>query len=61
MEEKVLTGIGFVALCAMFFCMMLAVNSHCIACAILPIIGVIVSGAVGIYASNSVEYEDDAE
>ena len=61
MAEKVLTGIGFVALCAMFVCMVLAVNSHCIACAILPFIGVVVTGAVAIYVSNSIEYDDDAE
>ena len=61
MEEKILTGIGFVALCVMFYCMILAVNSHCIVCAILPLCGVVVTGAVAIYVSNSIEYDDDAE
>lgn len=61
MYEKVLIGIGVVALCAMFFCMMMVVESDCIASAVLPFLGVIVSGAVAIYASNSIEYDDDAE
>lgn len=61
MEEKVLTGIGFVALCGMFFCMMLAVNSQSVICAVLSILGVIVTGAVAIHVSNSIEYDDDAE
>lgn len=61
MEEKVLTGIGFVALCAMFFCMMMMAESDCIASAVLPFLGVVVTGAVAIYVSNSIEYDDDAE
>ena len=61
MKEKAITGIGFIALCAMFYCMGLCIESHCMACAALPLIGVIVSGAVGVYASNSVEYDDDTE
>lgn len=61
MIEKVLTGIGFVALCAMFFCMMMVAESDCIVSAILPFLGVIVTGAVAIYVSNSIEYDDDAE
>lgn len=60
MSEKVLTGIGVLALCAMFCCMLIAAESHCIVCAILPIIGVIVTGATAIYVTNSIEY-DDAE
>lgn len=61
MSEKLLTGIGFLALCGMFFCMLLAAESHCIVCAILPIIGIIVTGATAVYAANSIEYDDDAE
>lgn len=61
MQEKVLTGIAFIALCAMFYCMMWAIESHCIICAIIPIIGVVVSSAVAIYVSNSIEYDNDAE
>lgn len=61
MYEKVLTGIGAAALCAMFFCMMMVVESDCIASAVLPSLGVIVSGAAAIYVSNSIEYDDDAE
>lgn len=61
MYEKVLIGIGVVALCAMFFCMMMVVESDCIASAVLPFLGVIVTAAVAIYASNSIEYDDDAE
>ena len=59
MSEKVLTGIGVLALCAMFYCMVIAEGSHCIVCAILPIIGVIVSGATAVYVTNSIEYDDD--
>ena len=61
MEEKVLTGIGFIALCAMFYCMLLVAESHCLICAIIPIIGVVVTGAAAIYVSNSIEYDDDTE
>lgn len=61
MGEKILTGIGFLALCAMFYFMLWAADSHCIVCAILPLIGVIVTGAAAIYVSNSIEYDDDAE
>lgn len=61
MGEKILTGIGFVALCAMIFCMMWVIDSHCIVCAILPLIGIIVTGAAAIYVSNSIEYDDDTE
>lgn len=60
MYEKVLTGIGVLALCAMFCCILIAANSHCMVCAILPTIGVIVTGATAIYVTNSIEY-DDAE
>ena len=61
MYEKVLIGIGVVALCAMFFCMMMVAESDCIVSAVLPSLGVIVSAAAAIYASNSIEYDDDAE
>lgn len=60
MIEKVLTGIAFIALCGIFFCMMWVVESSSFKEAIVPLIGVVVCGAVAIYVSNSIEY-DDAE
>ena len=61
MQEKVLTGIAFIALCAMFYCMMWAVGSERIVDAVAPIIGIIVSGAIAIHTSNSIEYDDEEE
>lgn len=61
MIEKVLTGIAFVALCALFYFMLWAANSSCIKEVIVPLIGIVVSGAVVVYVSNSIEYDDDTE
>lgn len=61
MKEKVLTGIGALAICSMFVCMMLCVESASILNVALSAVGVIVSGAVAVYVSNSIEYDDDAE
>lgn len=59
--EKVLTGIGVLALCAMFMCMGMCIESTSILCTVLSIAGIVASSAIAIYASNSVEYDDDTE
>ena len=59
--EKVLTGIGALAICCMFMCMLICVGSTSILNAVLSAVGVIASGAVAVYVSNSIEYDDDAE
>lgn len=61
MEEKILTGIGVLALGIMFYCMMLVVGSDCITDAILPFLAAVVSAATAIYVSNSIEYDDEEE
>ena len=61
MKERVLTGIGVLAVCSMFICMLMCVESTSVLSAVLSAAGVIASGAVAIYTSNSVVYGDDAE
>ena len=61
MKERVLTGIGVLAICSMFMCMAMCIESTSILSAVLSGAGVIVSGVVAVYASNSAEYDDDAE